>query len=82
VVKSREPVRYHPGPFGKIPARATTFGILFAAAFVFLAWVGLPDYRWFWIASGMGGISIALCLYISHGWKEPKDDELSIRAKQ
>jgi hypothetical protein len=74
--------QYHAGPFGKIPERATVFGVLFAAAFVFLAWIGLPDYRWFWIASVIGGILAAAFRYLWHKHSKRDDDELSIRPKQ
>ena len=66
--------QYHAGPFGKIPERATTFGVLFAAAFIFLGWVGLPDYRWFWIASGIGGIIVGGGLYLWHKRKVSADE--------
>jgi hypothetical protein len=75
--KSAEAADYHPGPFGKIPARATVFGVVFAATFVALAWIGLPDYRWFWIASGIGGAIVGIGLYLWH--KRPAKDDLSIR---
>jgi hypothetical protein len=64
---------YHPGPFGKIPARASVFGVLFAVGFIVLAWIGLPDYRWFWIASGIGGVIVGVGLYLWHK-RTPKDD--------
>jgi hypothetical protein len=72
---------YHPGPFGKIPARASIFGVLFAAAFIFLVWIGLPDYRWFWTASGIGGIVVAGVLYLWHKRRASKEEliELSMR---
>ena len=70
--------QYHPGPFGKIPARASIFGVLFAAAFVFLGWIGLPDYRWFWIASAIGGVIVGIGLYLWHKATPPNDD-LSLR---
>jgi len=79
MTKSGKFADYHPGPFGKIPARASVFGVLFAAAFVFLGWIGLPDYRWFWIASGIGGVAVAAALYLWHRHTPPNDD-LSLRS--
>jgi len=75
MIKSGNFADYHPGPFGKIPDRASIFGVLFAAGFIFLAWIGLPDYRWFWIASGIIGVS----LYFWHKRSKPEIEELSIR---
>jgi hypothetical protein len=75
MIRSGKFADYHPG-FGKIPARASIFGVLFAAGFIVLAWIGLPDYRWFWIASGIGGAIVGVSLYFWH--KRPPKDDLSI----
>jgi len=79
MVKSGKFADYHPGSFGKIPARATVFGVLFAAAFTALGWIGLPDFRWLWIASGIGGIIIGVSLYFWHKRSKLEIEELSIR---
>jgi len=76
MIRSGKFADYHPGPFGKIPARASIFGVLFAAGFIVLAWIGLPEYRWFWIASGIGGAIVGVSLYFWH--KCPPKDNLSI----
>jgi hypothetical protein len=76
MIKSVKFADYHPGPFGKIPARASILGVLFAAGFILLAWIGLPEYRWFWIGSGIGGAIVGVSLYFWH--KRPPKDDLSI----
>ena len=73
----------HPGiTYHKLPVGGDVGGMIAGVGIVIGAWIGLPDYRWFWIASGIGGVMIGVSLYIWHKRSKPEVGKLSIRPPQ
>ena len=75
MLKSHKFVEYHRGPnMSRIPVGGDVAGMIAGVGIVIGAWIGLPDYRWFWIASGLGGGIVGGCLYFWHRRKASADE--------